>query len=267
MRQGNGNDGIVMNDVDECAGIHLRADYCAEHEWGIKDIRREFGIDADKIGIEKRRISNPGNVYLVEFTKNTEKCAFLTNALTYVDVISERSQGKWEDFKNYVSDYRWFDLKRNELSQGVAGAWDSKHFIVVVKGNENIDMLKELYNAFQKNDVAIFLGGGGNGPFQNYGLSIAIISQLPNEIIQDMKNVDMHKINLEKAADKTGIAKKLKKAGLGYYALSPEWNDPDNPSEGVKFWLNPTEQHKYNHGWYTVDELKEWIKGKGPILK
>lgn len=265
MRQGNGNDGIVMNDVDECAGIHLRADYCAEHEFGIKGLRISFGIDNTKIGIEKRRISNSGGVYLVEFTKKNEKCAFITNYRIYKNLSKCQMEGA--DVKEYVRDYRWFDLKDNPQSEGVAGAWDENNFICVVKGQENIDMLKELYNAFQKNDVAIFLGGGGNGPFQNYGLSIAIISQLPNEIIQDMKNVDMHKINLEKAADKTGIAKKLKKAGLGYYALSPEWNDPDNPSEGVKFWLNPTEQHKYNHGWYTVDELKEWIKGKGPILK
>lgn len=266
MRQGNGNDGFVINDVEECAGIHLRADYCAEHEWGIKGLRSHFGIDDSKIGIEKRRISKMGALYLVEFTKKREKCAFLTNRLVYENLSSNTVQGKWKDLKDYISDFRWFDIEKNEQSEGVAGAWDEDNFIVVVKGKENIDRLKKVYEAFQKNDIAIFLGGG-NGPFQNAGLSIAIISELPNEIVQDMKNVDMDTINLKKAAEKTGIEKKLAKAGLGYHALSPQWNDKEDPSEGVKFWLNPREQDKYNYGWYSVNELEMWIEGKGPIPK
>jgi hypothetical protein len=266
MREGNGNDGFVMNDVEECAGIHLRADYCSEHEWGIKSIRQKFGIDDTRLGIDKRRISTSGNVYLVEFKTQNTKCAFLTNYLIYLPNSFERGEGTWNDLKTFINPHRWFNTEHNEQSEGVAGAWNENNFLVVVKGTENIDKLKEVYEAFQTNDVAIFLGGG-SGPFMNAGLSISIISQLPSEIAKDMMDIDMMKINLDKAAKKTGIHKKLEKAGLKYYALSPSWNDPETPSDGIKFWLNPSDQQANNHGWYTVEELKQWIKGKGPIPK
>jgi len=266
MRQGNGNDGIVMNDVAECAGLHLRADYCSEHEWGIKGLRRKFGIDNEKLGIEKRRIANDGGVYLVEFTKKKEKCAFLTNFKSYKSIGYEKTPCDWNDAKQYVTDRRWFDLEHNEQSEGIAGAWDEDNFIAVVKGTKNINHLKDVYEAFQKNNIAIFLGGG-SGPFMNAGLSIAIIDQLPAEIAKDMLNIDMIKINLDKAVKATGIEKKLDKAGLKYFALSPEWNDPESPSDGIKFWLNPSDQVNHNHGWYSVEQLEEWIDGKGPIIK
>ena len=266
MRQGMGNDGIIMNDVEECAGIHLRADYCAEHEWGIKGFKRSFGMDETKLGIEKRRIRNNGGVYLIKFTKKGEKCALLSNYRMHTSLSSGKQELNGTDVKEFINENRWFDLTHNEQSEGVAGAWDENYFLFVVKGSENISKIEEVYDAFQENDIAIFLGGGSK-VFQNSGLSIAIISQLPEEIIRDMKNVDMNSINLQKAADKTGIAKKLEKAGLGYYALRPDWKDPEDPTEGVKFWLNPREQHLYNHGWYDIDELKLWIKGKGPIPK
>ena len=273
MREGMGNDGFVMNDVDDCAGLHLRADYCAEHEWGIKGMRDKFGINDEKVGIEKRRISKSDNVYLVEFTKKKEKCAFLTSSMVYSNVGFEQAnvgfeqvEGTWKELKRYINDHRWFDLERNTQSEGVAGAWDEKNFIVVVKGNDNIKRLKQVYEAFQNNDIAIFLGGG-QGPFSNAGLSISIISQLPSELTQNMYNVDMNSHRLDKAASKTGIKDRLKKAGLRFFALSPEWNDPEIPSDGVKFYLNPWEQISNNSGWFTVEELDQWITGEGPIPK
>ena len=266
MREGNGNDGFVINDVDECAGIHLRADYCAEHEFGIKGIKRTFGIDDEKIGIEKRRISQSSKVYMDEFTYKKSKCALLTNQTVYDESVHELGQGQWKDLKSYISDYRWIDLKHNELSEGVAGSWDGDTFLIVVQGAANIKLLKEVYDAFQKNDIAIFLGGG-NGPFMNPGLSISIISQLPAEIIKNMHHADMQTIYLNQAVSKTGIKDKLEKAGLKYYALSPEWNDPEDPKDGVKFWLNPRDQANNNHGWFSVEDLELWIDGKGPIPK
>jgi hypothetical protein len=265
MREGMGNDGFVMNDVDECAGLHLRADYCAEHEWGIQDMKRSFGINDDEVGIERRRIHNPTGVYFVKFKKKGEKCAFISNYKTYTSGL-ERRELKGTEVKDYVNERRWFDLTHNEQSEGVAGAWNEKNFICVVKGQDNVDKLQEVYDAFDEGDVAIFLGGG-QGPFSNAGLSVSIISQLPAELIDNMRNTDMNSEWLKKAALKTGIEAKIKKAGLGFYALSPEWNDIEDHSEGVKFWLNPTDQQNNNHGWYTVDELKQWIKGTGPIPK
>jgi len=34
----------------------------------------------------------------------------------------------------------------------------------------------------------------------------------------------------------------------------------------VVFWLNPTEQHKYNFGWFNIEDLTDWASDKGKII-
>lgn len=34
----------------------------------------------------------------------------------------------------------------------------------------------------------------------------------------------------------------------------------------IRFWLNPTDQVRYQAGWYTIDELILWSQNRGPIL-
>lgn len=62
----------------------------------------------------------------------------------------------------------------------------------------------------------------------------------------------------------TRIEEMLKKAGKGYFALSrPRKNDAGE----LTMWLNPMEQHKYESGWYTIKQLEDWAKDKGPVMK
>lgn len=34
----------------------------------------------------------------------------------------------------------------------------------------------------------------------------------------------------------------------------------------IRFWLNPTDQVRYQAGWYTIDELIMWSRDRGPVL-
>ena len=34
----------------------------------------------------------------------------------------------------------------------------------------------------------------------------------------------------------------------------------------IRFWLNPTDQVRYQPGWYTIDELILWSQERGPVL-
>ncbi len=34
----------------------------------------------------------------------------------------------------------------------------------------------------------------------------------------------------------------------------------------IRFWLNPTDQVQYQSGWYTIDDLIQWSRNRGPIL-
>ena len=34
----------------------------------------------------------------------------------------------------------------------------------------------------------------------------------------------------------------------------------------IRFWLNPVDQHSYNVGWFSIDELVQWANDMGPVL-
>lgn len=34
----------------------------------------------------------------------------------------------------------------------------------------------------------------------------------------------------------------------------------------IRFWLNPTDQVRYQAGWYTIDELLLWSQNRGPVI-
>ena len=65
--------------------------------------------------------------------------------------------------------------------------------------------------------------------------------------------------------EESGIEKELKKAKKEYHALTPEWKNP--ATREMWFWLNPRDQNQYNYGRFTLEELQEWAKDKGPIMK
>ncbi|NTU83098.1 MAG: hypothetical protein HGA45_27635 [Chloroflexales bacterium] len=34
----------------------------------------------------------------------------------------------------------------------------------------------------------------------------------------------------------------------------------------IRFWLNPTDQVQYQSGWYTIDDLLQWSRNRGPVI-
>lgn len=232
-RQGRNTE--VLSNNNGFLGINLGSDYCAEHEWGIRDIHRLFGIDKQKSGLDKRLVTRiPKELIWVE----TKKYSGFTT----------------EEGNTYgVRDFsRVGDLLT---------AWSESGFCVLSSDVKTIAKLKELFEAFQKKDVAIWLGGGGL--FQNAGLALAIASRLPHHVTTAWLENDIAQEKLTADVKATGIEDLLEKAGRRYFALSPS----RGPDGSLHFWLNPMEQHKYEAQWCTLEDLKLWAENKGPVLK
>lgn len=247
------NDAKVMKIDNKLVGFDLGADYCAEHEWGIKGILREFQVNTDKVGIEKRMVTViPKLLIYKDITYRKIKCHLLALVpYWYFDEdikITKDNLDSWELYDYYFE------------KNGITTAWDEKSFAILVTDKYENE-LKELYNAFLNLDVAI--GIAPSEVFKNGGLKFCIKSRLPKETIEKIKADDLDYIALQKAAERTKIKKILEKAGKKYLALSPRWKD-ENKKE-VVFWLNPYYQNIDNYGWFTVDDLKDWAKDKGKI--
>lgn len=249
------NDIEVMKIDDELVGFGLGADFCAEHELGIKELTRTFKIDIEKIGVDGRKINCcPDKLLFQTLTIDRMTCHIL--ALPYETFFWDR-----EDIKLTKDDIGRFDLRTYKLKEnGITTAWDSKTFAILVTDKYKSE-IEELYNAFKNLDICV--GVAPSQAFRNGGLIFCIISKLPNETVKSMKEADLDYIALQKAAKKTKIKKILEKAGKKYFALSPRWKDESKKE--VVFWLNPWDQENDNCGWFTVQDLKDWTKGIGKI--
>jgi len=265
MRRGNDN-AWMFDENDHMIAINLGADFTAEHEWGIKDLYRTLGIKHDEsvLGIERYRVTlpHPESVILIEQSKNDA-------ALIVVDPFDVR----------YLVGKKLDDISHGELSiykdQDLATAWDGKSLGVRVKKPKNIKHLRRIHKAIVEKEAAVWLGGGH--VFQNGGLVVGIINAIPEVLKKQMYDAHVDRAKLEKASEATGIKQKIDAlkggyyAPCGYYALSPAWFK--NLGRGlesahpVMYWLNPREQEKNQANWYTVEQLEQWMKGEGPVLK
>jgi len=141
----------------------------------------------------------------------------------------------------------------------------------------------------RKKDIAICFAGKNN-PFANNGLCIIIVSKIPKQITDQMYEADESYFNLCVEDEKTGINDRLKKRvekwqkenegksswdcpHWNYMALNPRFIDPkdtktlENTKYPIMYWLSPEHQDINNYGWYTVEQLDEWIDLKGPIVE
>ena len=99
--------------------------------------------------------------------------------------------------------------------------------------------------------------------FGNPGLHILIKSKIPQNVSDACYESDLEGKKLAEDFDKTGIRDRLGKAGKKYFALSPK-----RSSDGsIIVWLNPVDQDQNNYGWMTIQDLEDWIAGKGKVPK
>jgi hypothetical protein len=235
MRKGYENGFLSLE--GKYVGINLGSDFVAEHEWGIKDITKEFGIDGIGHGLEKRIIKSVSKNLIWKKIDNFEGM-----------ILTWYSDGSFENLKR-------------EFSKGLFTAWDGSSFAVMSDNPIFINSIREVFEAIQNKDAVIWLGGGG--VFQNAGLVIGIASRLPKKITDEWEKVDRDQEVLQKEFEESGIEKVLEEAGCKYFALTPS----RDTNGKMIIWLNPYEQRKFNSGWFTLYDLRGWSMGKGKVIK
>lgn len=288
MRRGS-NPAIFLNDkTEQLEGFGLSADYCAEHEWGISDMKEAFGCDPQaEAGMPRRKIHNThvttwrykrGNmdVALTHFFQD-ENFAVLFGNCDRMAEIYETLTKKGKTLTQMIEESDFSsDLRppffRDE-DWDVAAAWDGKEFGIVVPAS-NAALLKELKEHFDNKNIVIMMGGRET-PFENPGLVFAVADRLPQEMIDAWREGDLDHERLMKRHEEIGIEAELKetwgadwKSGCRWHALSPRWKFEESHFEteyDVIYWLNPLGQEDNLFGWVTVEDLRLWKLGRGPI--
>lgn len=232
-----------LNEDKQVVMISLGSDFVAEHECGIAALCDTLGCSNSKLGVERQRITDTKHVRWVSL-----------NGIQGFDTLNQ-----FEFHKDRLPGDVNSNLK--DLYTG----WDDTSFGCYSNVSKTIEQLREVYDAIMRKDACLWLGSSGTKlvGLARPPLCIGIISRMPNEVFTRWAQRDQEELTLFDEVKKTKIVSKLAKANKGYYALKPT----RQPDGSIKFWLNPYDQDKNRSMWCTLDDLNDWIKGKGRIIK
>lgn len=253
--------------------LYAEADFCAEHEQGVGPIHRAFGcgsVDVD--GIARYQPSEASIASGRLFSTGTTKGW-------------SRPEGKKR--KNFVlktltgvrTDYIRDDVYIDSTPRPASTSFDDRNFAIISFGKDTDDFIDTLVEHAAHCDVAVFMGGAAVNPFGRGGLVVAIPSLCPQNLLDTLYEAHVNKKLLTAASEATGIVQRVeeKQNGRGYqspfflYAISPKWSEeikstasgPLVTEHDVLYWLN---NGKNIFGWYTVEDIDQWLDGHGPVV-
>ena len=293
MRRASQDNGLIV-DEGKFIGVALGYDYCAEHEWGISDLKRLCGMpDATKqnAGIKNRTITKVPPLMFKEETHKKQKFAILFTGRAW-DNAESIEKYLPHDFKNWIE-----DLIRNEKwnkehpdtrgdKDNIITAWDGSGFGVAVMGDKEVEYLKELKTAIEEKRLTIAVSNlRAKNPFAGSSLCLLITDRVPQETSHAMFVGDMEYFDREDYEEQIGMKKIIQKNKGGYHELhyflacSPKWIDYNNRNgkleEGKKrmntkydimYWINYSDDDD-NAGWYSVEEIREWLTGNKRLVE
>ena len=251
---------IIRNDNGDIIGINIGYDYAAEHEWGIEFASRYLGRDG-----------TPRNGFVGIACRTTTGVfeGFELELVAFKGELWLRGQRNYYDRK-LIDELKGPKEKRPYALNGMMNPWRDEDirsawsgdsgFIVVGKSEDVQKAIRMVYEALVSgncfiNQASGFLGRGG--------LCFVPVDNVPAEYFEEMAVADYARLKLENAVEADGILHRLKKAGKGYYACSPRWANEEQTE--FNFWLNPQDQKFNRYGWVSVEDLDDWIAGKGRI--
>jgi len=144
----------------------------------------------------------------------------------------------------------------------LVAAWGAEGFAVHVRGERNIEMLERLYEAIVSRDVAVLAPAkhSGTGPVR-----LLLASQMTVEDQAQLVAADQEYRELMRAVLATGIFPRLAQFDRGFRSLTPAWFD--EKQDEVIFLLEPDFPNAFNSGWFTLEELDDWTRDRGPVMR
>ncbi len=292
MRRASQDNGLIV-DEGKFIGVALGYDYCAEHEWGIKDLKRTCGMpEATKqnAGIKNRTITKVPPFMFIEETYKKRKVAILYTGQSWYE--KKQFENLPHDLKNWKEDLIWNEKwnKDHPSTRGdkdnIITAWDGSSFGVAVMGDKEVEYLKELKTAIEEKRLTIAVVDlRVKNPFAGSSLCLLITDRVPQETSHAMFVGDMEYFDREDYEEQIGMKKIIQKNKGGYHELhyflacSPKWIDYNNRNgkleEGKKrmntkydimYWINYSDDDD-NAGWYSVEEIREWLTGNKRLVE
>lgn len=294
---------IIPNKAGEISTILLEGDYCGEHERGIKPLHQllqfpqlkfgEGGIPQNYTGpwgltrILAQPIQDGGDhLRVIDKPETKAKLGYYRVTLSASGFYSNEDPKPNIEIRKKAAqeDRTCWDSRNYKESDGTPSPWEGDRraswgeegFQIETTNPELQSFLRKIVGSLKGeakcHPFALWLGGAGNNPFARNGLCIGLADLIDPENKIIMSEAEQDQAKLYWAAHATGIPALIPKTK--YFALSPGPTLKSRTSHGeihtehpIMFFLNPFDQKNNNFGWFTVEELRDWMEGKGPVIK
>lgn len=161
----------LMTPEGHVKALNLGYDWCAEHEWGIKEIEAAFGVkNPSSDVIADHAITAVPNLSIHYESRTTHSLL----------VFSPGLNGYPSGEKQRILRYLRKSLKpwgRPNETMPLGTAWDQHSFGIMAMASEDRIKLRTIAKALKEGDAAIYLGNKGANPFARCGLVITVLSK------------------------------------------------------------------------------------------
>jgi hypothetical protein len=179
-------------------GIALEADFCAEHEWGVKEIQSRLGIrttsikedvesgmKAEDIPVGFDRMTN--TVSDLRVIENSSRIFLFSMDSFFAEKIEEieNSRDRTAELKRWLPTY---------LKDDIIGSWSGNGFMVSLKKNkENKGLVERLKSSEASNNLAVYVAKTNN-PFGRGPLVILATELVDPKDFAALKEMDKEHI-------------------------------------------------------------------------
>lgn len=265
---------LIKDETGTAFAVYAESDFCAEHEQGLGALYSRLGCGGSELnGINRYRPSMEAlaseRFFTVGSTKGWSRPEGSRKKTFTLKTLQGVSGG-------HIAD----DVFIGDGGDQFKAAFSDRNFALIALDKEAESFIDLLAESAKGGDIAVFMGGGGRGnPFGRGGLVVAIPSLCPRPLLDNLHAVHVDTKRLHDASLATGIVARVKEKadGQGWnspyflYAISPSWSEKiaSTASGAVEteydviYWLN---NGKDIYGWFTVEDIEQWLEGHGPII-
>lgn len=182
MRQSSTNVALITFDgADAPAGLCLGGSHCAEHEMGMKPLERALGVGA--------RGDRGLAAHLTQPVDPSDRRLAFSERKKGTKTIPAEARLVFHPIAGFAENYAdpkttrripavWMD--EGKPSVALATGWDEDCFIIRAFGEEERQMVRDLYLGFQEGDVLLSFAASSN-PFDRGGPCLTLRSRISDE--------------------------------------------------------------------------------------
>lgn len=154
--------------------ISMRADYRAEHQYGIEELLRSVGAKPEKPGLERYRVP-PGNDAALQVKEgHVYGWRAGRKAKLRATLLVAVPQDLNPDYIVEVAD----------RDKALNATWDGKNFVLSGRDSESAEFLRELADESQAGNVLVYQGMNPIDPVDSGCLMLLVESRAPSDVLE-----------------------------------------------------------------------------------